>query len=110
MSKSRGNVVAPQSVMKSLGADVLRLWVSGTDYRGEMTVSDEILKRTSDVYRRLRNTSRFLLSNLDGFDRVLAIFDNIQIETTQIHGTKMMHFLVNYMELVLIIGFYGIVL
>jgi isoleucyl-tRNA synthetase len=54
--------------MKSLGADVLRLWVSGTDYRGEMTVSDEILKRTSDVYRRLRNTSRFLLSNLDGFD------------------------------------------
>jgi len=55
-------------VMKSLGADVLRLWVSGTDYRGEMTVSDEILKRTSDVYRRLRNTSRFLLSNLDGFD------------------------------------------
>ncbi|TXL15142.1 isoleucine--tRNA ligase [Methylococcaceae bacterium HT4] len=70
MSKSRGNVVAPQSVMKSLGADVLRLWVSGTDYRGEMTVSDEILKRTSDVYRRLRNTSRFLLSNLDGFDPV----------------------------------------
>jgi len=68
MSKSRGNVVAPQSVMKSLGADVLRLWVSGTDYRGEMTVSDEILKRTSDVYRRLRNTSRFLLSNLDGFN------------------------------------------
>lgn len=70
MSKSKGNVVAPQSVMKSLGADVLRLWVSGTDYRGEMTVSDEILKRTSDVYRRLRNTSRFLLSNLDGFDPV----------------------------------------
>jgi len=70
MSKSKGNVVAPQSVMKSLGADVLRLWVSGTDYRGEMTVSDEILKRTSDVYRRLRNTSRFLLSNLDGFNPV----------------------------------------
>jgi len=68
MSKSRGNVVAPQSVMKSLGADVLRLWVAGTDYRGEMTVSDEILKRTSDVYRRLRNTSRFLLSNLNDFD------------------------------------------
>jgi isoleucyl-tRNA synthetase len=70
MSKSKGNVVAPQSVMKSLGADVLRLWVSGTDYRGEMTVSDEILKRTADVYRRLRNTSRFLLSNLDGFNPV----------------------------------------
>lgn len=68
MSKSRGNVVAPQSVMKSLGADVLRLWVASTDYRGEMSVSDEILKRTSDSYRRLRNTARFLLSNLDGFD------------------------------------------
>ncbi len=68
MSKSSGNVVAPQTVMKSLGADVLRLWVSATDYRGEMTVSDEILKRAADVYRRLRNTARFLLSNLDGFD------------------------------------------
>ncbi len=68
MSKSKGNVVAPQSIMKSLGADVLRLWVAATDYRGEMNVSDEILKRTSDGYRRLRNTARFLLSNLDGFD------------------------------------------
>ena len=68
MSKSRGNVVAPQTIMKTLGADVLRLWVAATDYRGEMSVSDEILKRTSDVYRRLRNTARFLLSNLDGFD------------------------------------------
>ena len=68
MSKSKGNVVAPQKVMKSLGADVLRLWVSANDYSGEMTVSDEILKRTSDVYRRLRNTARFLLANLNGFD------------------------------------------
>jgi isoleucyl-tRNA synthetase len=69
MSKSRGNVVAPQKIMNSLGADVLRLWVAATDYRGEMSVSDEILKRTSDVYRRLRNTARYLLANLDGFDR-----------------------------------------
>jgi isoleucyl-tRNA synthetase len=68
MSKSKGNVVLPQTVMKSLGADVLRLWVAGTDYRGEMSVSEEILKRTSDAYRRIRNTARFLLSNLDGFD------------------------------------------
>jgi isoleucyl-tRNA synthetase len=68
MSKSKGNVVAPQTIMKSLGADVLRLWVAATDYRGEMNVSDEILNRTSDGYRRLRNTARFLLSNLDGFD------------------------------------------
>ncbi|MDP2180639.1 isoleucine--tRNA ligase [Methylicorpusculum sp.] len=71
MSKSSGNVVAPQSVMKTLGADVLRLWVAATDYRGEISVSDEILKRTSDVYRRLRNTARFLISNLDGFDPAL---------------------------------------
>jgi isoleucyl-tRNA synthetase len=68
MSKSKGNVVAPQSVMNNLGADVLRLWVAATDYRGEMSVSDEILNRTSDGYRRLRNTARFLLSNLDDFD------------------------------------------
>ncbi|WP_374087562.1 isoleucine--tRNA ligase [Methylomicrobium lacus] len=68
MSKSKGNVVAPQSVMKDLGADILRLWVASADYRGEMTVSDEILNRTADGYRRLRNTARFLLSNLNDFD------------------------------------------
>ena len=68
MSKSKGNVIAPQTIMKTLGADVLRLWVAATDYRGEMNVSEEILKRSSDMYRRLRNTARFLLSNLDGFD------------------------------------------
>ena len=68
MSKSQGNVVAPQKVVNSLGADVLRLWVAATDYRGEMGVSDEILKRMADSYRRMRNTARFLLANLDGFD------------------------------------------
>jgi isoleucyl-tRNA synthetase len=68
MSKSLGNVVAPQKVMDTLGADVLRLWVASADYRNEMTVSDEILKRVSDAYRRIRNTARFLLGNLDGFD------------------------------------------
>ena len=67
MSKSKGNVVAPQKVMQNLGADVLRLWVAATDYRQEMHVSDEILKRTADVYRRLRNTARYLLANLEGF-------------------------------------------
>lgn len=76
MSKSKGNVVAPQTVMKSLGADVLRLWVASTDYRGEMHVSDEILKRTADGYRRLRNTARFLLSNLHGFDPACDQVDN----------------------------------
>ena len=68
MSKSLGNVIAPQKVMQTLGADVLRLWVSATDYRGEMNVSDEILKRMSDAYRRIRNTARYLLANLDRFD------------------------------------------
>jgi isoleucyl-tRNA synthetase len=68
MSKSLGNVVAPQKVLKNLGADIIRLWVAATDYRNEMTVSDEILKRTADAYRRIRNTARFLLSNLNGFD------------------------------------------
>ena len=68
MSKSLGNIISPQSVINKLGADVLRLWVSGTEYSTEMTVSDEILKRSTDVYRRIRNTARFLLSNLNGFD------------------------------------------
>ena len=68
MSKSKGNVIPPQSVMKNLGADVLRLWIASTDYRSEMRVSDEILERTSDGYRRFRNTARFLLSNLDDFN------------------------------------------
>ena len=68
MSKSRGNVVAPQKVMKTLGADILRLWVAATDYRNEMGVSDEILKRMADAYRRLRNTARYLLANLHDFD------------------------------------------
>lgn len=68
MSKSKGNVVAPQKVMDSLGADILRLWVAATDYSSEMSVSDEILKRMADAYRRIRNTSRYLLANLDGFN------------------------------------------
>ncbi len=68
MSKSKGNVVAPQKVVNSLGADILRLWVAATDYRSEMSVSDEILKRIADSYRRIRNTTRFLLANLNGFD------------------------------------------
>jgi isoleucyl-tRNA synthetase len=68
MSKSLGNTVAPQKIFKEQGADILRLWVAATDYRGEMTVSDEIFKRIADSYRRIRNTARFMLSNLNGFD------------------------------------------
>ena len=68
MSKSKGNIMAPQKVANSLGADILRLWVAATDYRAEMTVSDEILNRAADAYRRMRNTARFLLANINGFD------------------------------------------
>lgn len=68
MSKSLGNVIAPQEVTDSMGADILRLWVSATDYSGEMAVSKQILQRSADAYRRIRNTMRFLLSNLSGFN------------------------------------------
>jgi isoleucyl-tRNA synthetase len=68
MSKSLGNVMSPQTVVNKLGADILRLWVASTNYSAEMTVSDEILMRSADAYRRIRNTARFLLSNLSGFD------------------------------------------
>ena len=68
MSKSLGNVIAPQKVVNNLGADIIRLWVASSDYSAEMTVSDEILKRTADSYRRIRNTARYLLSNLADFD------------------------------------------
>jgi isoleucyl-tRNA synthetase len=68
MSKSLGNVVAPDKVLSTLGADVLRLWVAATDYTSEMSVSEEILKRSADAYRRMRNTVRFLLGNLSGFE------------------------------------------
>jgi isoleucyl-tRNA synthetase len=70
MSKSLGNVILPQKVMNDLGADILRLWVASADYRNEMAVSDEIFRRMGDSYRRIRNTVRFLLSNMTGFDPV----------------------------------------
>ena len=68
MSKSLGNVIVPQKVIGTLGADVLRLWIAATDYANEMSLSDEILKRVAESYRRMRNTARFLLGNLAGFD------------------------------------------
>jgi isoleucyl-tRNA synthetase len=67
MSKSVGNVMAPQTVSDSLGAEILRLWVASTDYAGELSISDEILKRVVESYRRIRNTLRFLLANLSDF-------------------------------------------
>jgi isoleucyl-tRNA synthetase len=68
MSKSDSNGIAPVKVMKNLGADILRLWVSSSDYSREITVSDEILKRSADAYRRIRNTARYLLSNTNDFN------------------------------------------
>jgi isoleucyl-tRNA synthetase len=68
MSKSLGNILSPQKLTSTLGADVIRLWVAATDYANEMSVSEEIFKRIGDSYRRMRNTLRFLLGNLHGFD------------------------------------------
>ncbi|AGI22816.1 isoleucyl-tRNA ligase [Pseudomonas sp. ATCC 13867] len=79
MSKSLGNVIAPQQVTDTLGADILRLWVSATDYSGEMAVSQTILQRSADAYRRIRNTARFLLSNLSGFDPAKDLLPNDQL-------------------------------
>jgi isoleucyl-tRNA synthetase len=68
MSKSLGNVIAPQKISETLGAEILRLWVAATDYSGELFISDEILKRVVEGYRRIRNTLRFLLANTSDFD------------------------------------------
>lgn len=68
MSKSLGNVIAPEEIIKTLGADILRLWVASVDYRGEIACSKEIFTRISEMYRRIRNTARFFLANLNGFD------------------------------------------
>ena len=88
MSKSLGNVVAPQKVMDAMGADVLRLWIAAADYRQEMSVSDEILKRSADGYRRIRNTARFLLGNLNGFDPsadLLPLDDMVALDRWIVH-------------------------
>jgi isoleucyl-tRNA synthetase len=83
MSKSIGNVMSPQKVCNTLGADIIRLWVAATDFSAEMAVSDEILNRTADAYRRIRNTARFLLSNLNGFtpaDNLVAVDDMLALD------------------------------
>jgi len=77
MSKSVGNVVVPQKVSDTLGAEILRLWVASTDYAGELSISDEILKRVVESYRRIRNTIRFLLANLSDF---VASKDSVEFD------------------------------
>lgn len=91
MSKSKGNVVAPQKVMDTYGADILRLWVASTDYSGELTISDEILKRVADSYRKIRNTCKFLLSNLADFDAskdLLPVEQWLEIDRYALHLTS----------------------
>ncbi len=91
MSKSLGNIISPRKVMNDLGADVMRLWVAATDFRAELSVSEEILKRTADSYRRMRNTVRFLLSNLNGFDPavdVVAPADMLSLDRWAVDRTK----------------------
>ncbi len=89
MSKSVGNVVPPQKVMNDLGADVLRLWVAATDFSGDMNVSDEILKRTADSYRRIRNTIRYLLANLGDFksEQLVAPEDMVALDRFAVERT-----------------------
>ena len=79
MSKSLGNGIEPQEILKTLGADILRLWIASTDYRNEMSLSKEILKRMADAYRRIRNTLRFLLGNLHGFDAEKHLLPNADL-------------------------------
>ena len=79
-SKSLGNVVSPQKVWDNLGADILRLWVASSDFRSEMVASDEILKQTSDQYRRIRNTFRFILGNINDFSNKDKINFEDQVE------------------------------
>ena len=90
MSKSKGNVVAPQKVMDTYGADILRLWTASTDYSGELTISDEILKRVAESYRRIRNTMKFLLANIADFDAkqdLMPVGDLLEIDQYALHLT-----------------------
>jgi isoleucyl-tRNA synthetase len=68
MHKSLGNVISPEEIVREYGADVLRLWVSSTDYRANLRLSKDVLKQMSDMYLKIRNTARYILGNLDGFD------------------------------------------
>ncbi len=107
MSKSKGNVIAPQKIFDTMGADILRLWTASTDYSGELTISDEILKRVVESYRRIRNTLRFLLANIADYDAqrhglpvnewleidryALAITQRLQGEVTAAYSTYEFH-------------------
>src|SRR5260221_5269551 len=90
ISKSLGNGIEPQDIIKPLGADILRLWVAATDFSNEMSLSQEILRRMSDSYRRMRNTVRFLLGNLHGFDpsQALPFAELVALDAWAIERTR----------------------
>ena len=101
MSKSLGNTLAPQKISDTLGADILRLWVASTDYTGELSIGDEILKRVTEAYRRIRNTLRFLLANTSDFDPkkdALPVSELFEIDRyaiarmAQLQGEILQHF------------------
>ncbi len=94
MSKSIGNTIEPQKIVNTLGADILRLWIAATDYRTEMSVSDEVLKRVADSYRRMRNTARFLLGNLHAFDpetQALPVAELVDLDRWAIARAAALH-------------------
>jgi isoleucyl-tRNA synthetase len=93
MSKSLGNGIEPQDIWRTLGADMLRLWVAATDYANEMSLSQEILKRMADSYRRMRNTVRFLLGNLHDFqpEQALAATELVALDRWAINRTRELH-------------------
>jgi isoleucyl-tRNA synthetase len=93
MSKSLGNGIEPQDIMRTLGADILRLWIGATDYSGEMSLSQEILKRLTDSYRRMRNTMRFLLGNLSDFEpsQAVPVQELVAIDRWAITRASAMH-------------------
>ncbi|QJC36369.1 isoleucine--tRNA ligase [Enterobacteriaceae endosymbiont of Donacia simplex] len=91
MSKSLGNIIKPQSIVNTLGSDILRLWVASTDYTNEINISSNILKRITEIYRRIRNTVRFLLSNLNNFipeKNTIKIEQMLVLDKWIIHKTK----------------------
>ncbi len=98
MSKSLGNVIAPQKVFDSLGAEVLRLWVAATDYSGELSLSNEILTRVVESYRRIRNTLRFLLANTSDFDPKRDALDPADWLTIDRHALALVRALHNDLQ------------
>ena len=90
MSKSIGNVVSPQEIIKDSGADILRYWIASTDFRGEMAFSKDIFSRAIDGFRRIRNTMRFMISNLYDFDQKFDTSDLLFIDKVVLHKTKIL--------------------